>query len=371
MKRTPTTRTHLLKLEADILALSGLKIGSELLIKDYPLDPAGKEFIHCTISGFDNPKTLIMLHGYLASNIIFLRMLGELSQFYRVICIDLPGMSLSSRSDFSFQTEEEGIEYFISALEKFRELLAIDSFVLAGHSFGGYISCLYALRHQNRVTKLLLFSPAGITKKECCKEAFQEHVSQQKLLMKCYYKVYGYVWERKVTPFEVVRKTGLMGRIVLKKKITKIFSKVFTDENEKRLVTEFFDRLVDLPASSEKALYTFFEPLAFAKKPLEDEICSKLKINLSFFYGETDWMDAEGAKRVQGNYGGKSCKLNIVPDSGHQLTLERPDILTRSLIEEVYEDVLLMEKVRMTKANPFHNGDDDRRDKFREDYAFP
>ena len=38
----------------------------------------------------------------------------------------------------------------------------IKNFYLAGHSFGGYISALYALKYPSNIKKLLLLSPAGV-----------------------------------------------------------------------------------------------------------------------------------------------------------------------------------------------------------------
>jgi pimeloyl-ACP methyl ester carboxylesterase len=35
--------------------------------------------------------------------------------------------------------------------------------VLLGHSFGGYLAALYAVRHINMVEKLILISPVGIS----------------------------------------------------------------------------------------------------------------------------------------------------------------------------------------------------------------
>lgn len=39
----------------------------------------------------------------------------------------------------------------------------LSGFVLAGHSFGGYVAGLYASRHHQHVKKLLMLSPVGIT----------------------------------------------------------------------------------------------------------------------------------------------------------------------------------------------------------------
>jgi len=38
----------------------------------------------------------------------------------------------------------------------------LTDFILAGHSFGGYICGLYSIRYHKHVRKLLMLSPAGI-----------------------------------------------------------------------------------------------------------------------------------------------------------------------------------------------------------------
>ena len=39
----------------------------------------------------------------------------------------------------------------------------ISDFVLIGHSFGGYVSGLYATRYPHHVKKLLMLSPLGVS----------------------------------------------------------------------------------------------------------------------------------------------------------------------------------------------------------------
>jgi pimeloyl-ACP methyl ester carboxylesterase len=58
-------------------------------------------------------------------------------------------------------TAEQAGEYYIDALEEWRKKLGLKEFILAGHSFGGYISILYFEKYPVRVKQLILLSPAG------------------------------------------------------------------------------------------------------------------------------------------------------------------------------------------------------------------
>lgn len=61
-------------------------------------------------------------------------------------------MGLSSRDEFSsIKTEEQTIEYFTSAIESYRKAHNLASFILVGHSFGGYVGANYAMTHPNSV----------------------------------------------------------------------------------------------------------------------------------------------------------------------------------------------------------------------------
>lgn len=52
--------------------------------------------------------------------------------------------------------------YYIQSIENWRIANNINSMNLLGHSFGGYLSLLYALKYPNNVNKLILAAPLGI-----------------------------------------------------------------------------------------------------------------------------------------------------------------------------------------------------------------
>lgn len=59
------------------------------------------------------------------------------------------GFARSTRCKFS--EDPDTCEYqYIGTLEKWRESIGLDTFNLCGHSFGGYIASLYALKYPER-----------------------------------------------------------------------------------------------------------------------------------------------------------------------------------------------------------------------------
>lgn len=102
-------------------------------------------------------ETLLLLHGFAASSDTWDGWMARLSPHYHVIAVDvapfgvtgpLPGRTMSTAE----------LQNFMDALV---EKLGLESFYLGGNSLGGYISWNYALRHPEKVKKLILVDSAG------------------------------------------------------------------------------------------------------------------------------------------------------------------------------------------------------------------
>merc|ERR1711879_322530 len=85
----------------------------------------------------------------------------ELSKERTVLAIDLPGFGRSSRPPFSSK-EEKIVEEYTQVLETWREGMELEKIHLLGHSFGGYLTAHYKLRHPERVEKFILADPWGM-----------------------------------------------------------------------------------------------------------------------------------------------------------------------------------------------------------------
>ena len=103
---------------------------------------------------------LVMIHGMGSGLALFAMNLDELSKDRTVYAIDLPGYARSSRC--KFHSKPEVIEgQFVKAIDNWRQKLGLQKICLLGHSFGGYLSSAYALKHPSYVSHLVLADPWG------------------------------------------------------------------------------------------------------------------------------------------------------------------------------------------------------------------
>jgi len=123
----------------------------------------------------------VLLHGWGSSLDVFNQVGLYFQNDFRVIAIDLPGFGKSEAPN-----EVWGVLDYTDFIEEFFRLKGIENPILAGHSFGGRISIVYASR--NPVSKLMLLDSAGI---------------KPKRKLNYYIKVYSYKLVRKTLPFLV------------------------------------------------------------------------------------------------------------------------------------------------------------------------
>jgi len=326
-------RQSVCQLEEKVLQYSGLELNKELFVYDVEIHVKGHAYkIHTYRCGDGNAEPLVLIHGYGGSSIIFYPMLKELSKTFQVYCIDLIGMGLSSKEEFKCRSTEETLELFISSIDKWREAVGLNTFSLAGHSFGGYISGQYTRRHQDRVNKLTLLSPAGFTK--YAEDPTVEEVHQKLgFLKKMFFGVFMKAWERKITPGKFLKEHPWIGKLVIR---NYIYNRFNLKGPEAGLLEEFLIAMLSLPQGSEEAIHMLLKPpFANAHIPLEDIIVEDLRIPVDCFYGEFDYMDTTGAHRVDSKKMKADFNLKILPKAAHQLTMQNPKVLAQEMIISV------------------------------------
>lgn len=92
--------------------------------------------------------------------------------------------------------------------------LKLDSFVLFGHSFGGYLAGKLAARNKEKMIKLFLSSPAGVGNYPLFD--FDEDIKERKekreeLPADSVLWILKKGWDQGLTPFNLLRKVGPFG----------------------------------------------------------------------------------------------------------------------------------------------------------------
>lgn len=105
---------------------------------------------------------LILLHGggIDSATLSYGRVISELGDNFHVVTLDLPGYGGSDKPEAPYT-----LEWYIEFLDKFLSLLGYDKVDIGGLSLGGGISLGYALKYPEKIRKLILIAPYGLTDK--------------------------------------------------------------------------------------------------------------------------------------------------------------------------------------------------------------
>lgn len=146
---------------------------------------------------------IVMLHGFAAGIAFWLMNLEEISADRPLYAIDLLGFGRSSRPQFSKDAEKIE-QQFVDSIEKWRESMKIDSMILLGHSFGGFLATSYAMKYPDRIEHLILADPWGYTEKR--------DISNDPLWRRSLIKVF-----QRMAPLAIIRAAGPYGEWLVKK----------------------------------------------------------------------------------------------------------------------------------------------------------
>jgi glycerol-3-phosphate dehydrogenase len=102
-------------------------------------------------------QVLVLVHGIASSHLNWLGIGDRLAREYRVFAVDLPGYGLSRRADqpATVETSRTYLDRFIDHVSPAAPV------VLFGHSMGGLVSMMEASAHPEKLSRLMLLSPAA------------------------------------------------------------------------------------------------------------------------------------------------------------------------------------------------------------------
>ncbi|KAL6504727.1 hypothetical protein OROHE_023485 [Orobanche hederae] len=274
-----------------------------------------------TFDSKEGSPTLVMVHGYGASQGFFFRNFDALAKHFKVIAIDQLGWGGSSRPDFTCRSTEETEAWFIDSFEEWRKAKNLTNFILLGHSFGGYVAAKYAIKHPEHVQQLILVGPAGFSSET---EHMPEWLTQFRTTWKG--AILNHLWESNFTPQKIIRGLGPWGPNMVRKYTSARFGSyaqgTALTEDESRLLTDYAYHTLAAKASGELCLKHIFSFGAFARNPLL-HCASDWKVPTTFIYGFQDWMDYQGALQAR-KHMKVPCEIIRVPQGGHFIFIDNP-----------------------------------------------
>ncbi|MDY0343158.1 MAG: alpha/beta hydrolase [Lentimicrobium sp.] len=123
----------------------------------------------------DGPA-VVLIHGFLESLEIWKEFTEMLSSEFTVVSIDLPGHGRSG-----IMGETHTIPMMADAIMDVCNFLSIDSFLICGHSMGGYVALELAARFPLKVSGLVLFHSHAAPDDEKARENRDRTISIVKL----------------------------------------------------------------------------------------------------------------------------------------------------------------------------------------------
>lgn len=104
-------------------------------------------------------SAVLLLHGLGGYADKWRGVIGRLSDSHRVIAPDMIGYGLSDKPVADYTPG-----FFVEFLKRFIEATGLERPHIVGASLGGQIAAIFAALHQERLSRLVLVSPAGIMK---------------------------------------------------------------------------------------------------------------------------------------------------------------------------------------------------------------
>lgn len=317
--------TDLEEAEKELIKMSGVPFESQRIY----IDESEGYSVFCLKFVQDDKPPLVLIHGYLGTSIIFYKLFQSLAQEFSVYCLDLMGMGRSSRPEFTVKGREETELFFILPIEVCRVKLGLNKIILAGHSFGGYISGCYTEHFPEYVEKLILISSIGIPHPPGgCPKQWAESLNWK---FRTLLKVARYLIRKDVTPAAVLRKLGSFGKGFVRKYLKRRWRTIPDDELEH--LEKYLFIVNTYPGSGEFAFRELFAEGGFALKPLCERITQTPTV---YIYGDRDWMDPEGGV-MNSNYNQRKVITEFISKSGHHMYIDNPNELASKIIRALKE----------------------------------
>ena len=237
----------------------------------------------CLAAGNVSAPPMVFLHGSSMNSSMWVSDILKYYQTYRVYALDIPGEAgRSDERQLPFTTSDLD-DWLYDVFSK----LSINKAVVIGASLGAWISTKFAIRHPEKIYKLVLLCPAGIGNQ-----------NKNFIFTALFYMLFGEKGRRKL--FKIINGNVDMPEIILK-----------------------YQALITINFNSRR------EPIPI----FSDDELKRLTMPVFLFVGAKDIIlhsieTADRLKRLVPN-----AKINVLSEAGHSLTN-----LTDTILEQINKE---------------------------------
>lgn len=112
---------------------------------------------HVVVCGPKTAPPLVLLHGYMATSVMWSPNIADFSEDYRVYAIDTMGQPSKSIPNEPIRRAADYVDWLTMTLDALR----LDRVSLLGMSYGGWLAFNFTAAWPDRVQRLALLSPGG------------------------------------------------------------------------------------------------------------------------------------------------------------------------------------------------------------------
>ena len=350
-------KSQVVPLEKELFENLNLEWGVDIISEDIPLIDDRKYYCHLIRSANPDPNknNFLLLHGFISSGMHYICILPYLIKRYNIFIPDTIGMGMSARPQVEFTSPMHCEEYFIKFFHVIIEYIFFqknynikEEYYLCGHSLGGFFASRYMLKYPKGIKKVLLLSPCGITdyhikgtnmdaNESCCfcclTKTFPSCFAPCELGLRNIYRcccclrgsTRNFYEEGIVFDEDEIKKNK--DGTPFKLDIDKI-KRILGDLGI--LALKYPDDLYHC------AYYIFAMPPTAVILPIENKMKRLNRKETIIVFGETDFMDRDGAYRLE-NYNRNLYKVLTVKGGGHSFSLENPKELCK-IISEYFDE---------------------------------
>jgi pimeloyl-ACP methyl ester carboxylesterase len=280
----------------------------DVLGTDHRYVDAGALKMHVAEAGSPDAEPIVLLHGWPQNWFLWRHQIPTLARNYRVIAPDLRGFGWSDAPPDGYRKEEMGTDVL-----NLLDALGLDRVRLVGHDWGGWIGFLISLRAPERFHGFLALNiPTPYASKDP--------------------RVLAAMWR---FWYMAVVASPAGPRLIKGDFLDRLFQRSVREgalsPEERRAFVEPFREPARAHASQQ--IYRTFLTREFGPVGAGRYNKHRLTVPTKLMFGEDDF--AIPKRMVTGDFSryADSLEVEFVPDTGHFIVDERPELVTRGILD--------------------------------------